>query len=199
MVSLVQSALALDPNDPEVLAIAGKITATVGGDPGGGLALLGRSLELNPNNAAALATPALFQAYSGDTAAAISLLDRAARHNPLDKYRFRNVLIAYFVAGDYERVVEWSAKELQGAPHSAVALRYQAASLGRLGRPEEGRQVVQRLLALVPNFTIAWTRQHIEDTGNNIFKTPGVADALYEGLRQCGVSRVTSPRGTSRE
>ena len=96
-------------------------------------------------------------------------------------------MITYFVAGEYERVVEWSARALQGVPHSAVALRYRAACLGQLGRLEEGRQVVQHLFALVPNFTIAWTRRHIECTGNNIFKTPGVADALYIGLRQCGV------------
>ena len=81
---LVRSALALDPNDPEVLAIAGEITATIGGDLSGGIALLDRSLELNPNSATALAAAALLQAYSGDTAAAISLLDRSTRHNPLD-------------------------------------------------------------------------------------------------------------------
>jgi adenylate cyclase len=167
---------------------SGKITATVGGNLSGGIALLDRSLELNPNSATALAAAALLQTYSGDTAAAISLQDRAVRHNPLDKYRLCNVyMITYFVAGEYERVVEWSARALQGVPHSAVALRYRAASLGQLGRLEEGRQVVKHLFALVPNFTIAWTRRHIECTGNNIFQTPGVADALYEGLRQCGV------------
>jgi adenylate cyclase len=188
MAPLVQSALALDPDDPEVLAIAGKITATVGGDLRGGIALLEKSLELNPNNAAALAAAALLQTYSGNTIAAILLLDRAVRHNPLDKYRLSNVyMVAYFVAGEYERVVEWSAKALQSVPHSAVALRYRAASLGHLSRLEEGRQTVQRLLALAPNFTIAWIRRHLEDTGNNVFKTPGVADALYEGLRRCGV------------
>jgi hypothetical protein len=46
---------------------------------------------------------------------------------------------------------------------------------------------VQRLLALVPNFTIARARRHIEFDMNNIFKSPGVADALYEGLRRAGV------------
>ena len=66
-------------------------------------------------------------------------------------------------------------------------LRYRAASLGLLGRLEEGRQVVQRLLALAPNFTITRARRHIEFNMNNIFKMPGVADALYEGLRRCGV------------
>jgi hypothetical protein len=53
-----------------------------------------------------------------------------------------------------------------------------------LGRLEEGRQVAQRLLTLVPDFTIARARR----LGmHNIFKTPGVADAFYEGLRRCGV------------
>jgi len=66
--------MALDPNDPEVLEIAGNITGTIGGDLRGGVALLDRSLELNPNNAAALSMAATLHAYSGDTASAIALL-----------------------------------------------------------------------------------------------------------------------------
>jgi TolB-like protein len=186
---LVQSALALDSNDPEILEIAGNITATNGGDLSSGTALVNRSLELNPNNAAALAEAACLQAYSGDTAAAISLLDRSVRHNPLDRnYRVcQGYVIAYFVAGEYERVVEWSGKALQEVPHSVSPLRYRAASLGLLGRLEEGRQVVQRLLALVPNFTITRARRFYEFDMNNILRAPGVADSLYEGLRRCGV------------
>jgi hypothetical protein len=72
-------------------------------------------------------------------------------------------------------------------PHSTTPLRYQAASLGLLGRLEEGRQVVQRLLALVPNFTITQARRLLEINLNNPYKTPGVVDAFYEGLRRCGV------------
>ena len=79
------------------------------------------------------------------------------------------------------------ARLLRQVPNHAASHRYRAASLGLLGRLEEGRQVVQRLLELVPNFTIARARRHIEFELNNPFKTPGVADALYEGLRRCGV------------
>jgi tetratricopeptide (TPR) repeat protein len=188
MVPLVRSALTLDPNDPEVLAIAGNITARIGGDLSGGIALLDRSLELNPNNAVALAAAAQLQAYSGDTATAISLLDRSARHNPLNwNYGvFSGYMITYFVAGEYEHAVEWSARALQEMPHSTVALRYRAASLGQLGRLEEGREVVQRLLAVFPNFTIIRYRRYLELYPNNVFRTPGVTDALCEGLRQCG-------------
>lgn len=76
---------------------------------------------------------------------------------------------------------------LRQVPNHAASHRYLAASLGLLGRLEEGRQVVQRLLELSPNFTITRARRHIEFGLNNPFKTPGVADALYEGLRRCGV------------
>ena len=34
---------------------------------------------------------------------------------------------------------------------------------------------------------IARARRHIEFDMNNVFKTPGVADLLYEGLRRSGV------------
>jgi hypothetical protein len=91
------------------------------------------------------------------------------------------------VAGEYEAVVEWTEKALQDLPDDASPLRYQAASLGLLGRLAEGRQVVQRLLALVPDYTIARARRHIEFDMNNIFRTPGVADSFYEGLRRSGV------------
>ena len=56
-----------------------------------------------------------------------------------------------------------------------------------LGRLVEGWQAVKRLLELVPDFTIARARRHIEFDMNNVFKTPGVADSLYEGLRRSGV------------
>ena len=91
------------------------------------------------------------------------------------------------MAGEFEAAAEWTAKALQERPNYAPALRYRAASLGLLGRVEEGRQVVQRLLELVPDYTIARARRHIEFDMNNIFKTPGVADSFYEGLRRSGV------------
>jgi hypothetical protein len=43
------------------------------------------------------------------------------------------------------------------------------------------------LFALVPDYSIARARKHIEFDMNNVFKTPGVADSLYEGLRLSGV------------
>jgi adenylate cyclase len=189
MVHLVRAALAQDANDPEILRLAGWILALPGGDLSGGIRLLNRAIELNPSSAHILQTAALLNAFAGDTELAIAQLDRSARLDPvnltIDFYLTH--AISRLVRGQFEAVVEWTAKLLEQFPNVAPALRYRAASLGLLGRIEEGRQVVQRLLVLVPDFTVSRARRHYEFDLNNAFKTPGVTDAIYEGFRRCGV------------
>jgi len=188
MLHLATAAVALDRNNSEVLRIASDMTA-LHGDLNGGIALISRSISLNPNDAAALEMAGLLHAYAGETQAAISYLDRAARLNPLGRTKmfYFAYAVAHFVAGEHEAVVEWTEKVLRDSPNSAPTMRYRVASLGLLDRLEEGRQTVQRLLEQVPDFTIARARRHIEVGMSNIFKTPGVVDSFYEGLRRCGV------------
>jgi TolB-like protein len=189
MVPLAQTALALDGDDPEVLLLTGAIICGAGGDLHGGIALIEKSISLNPNSAAAFRMVAGEYAFAGDTKAALINMERAERLNPLDKGTTHNIgyTIAHFVEGNHAAVLEWTGKALREQPNLTPHLRYRAASLGLLGRVEEGRQVVQRLLELAPDYTIARARRHIEFDMNNIFKTPGVADSLYEGLRRSGV------------
>jgi adenylate cyclase len=189
MIGLAQAALALDGNDPEVLRQASWIIALPGGDLSGGIALVNKAIDLDPNSVAARERAGELYAYAGDKQSAIAQLERSVRLNPINRtlsFYFAYAL-AHFVASEHEATVEWTGKALQVVPNHAASLRYRAASLGLLGRLEEGRQVVQRLLELVPDFTIARARRHIEFDMNHIFKTPGVADSLYEGLRRSGV------------
>jgi adenylate cyclase len=186
---LARAAMQLDGTDPEILYRAGYLIALSGGDMAGGIAVLNKSIELNPNSAIALQTIGSLYAYAGDKRNAIDCLERSVRLNPLDRSLdfYLGHALAHFVAGEYEATVEWTGELLRQVPNHAASHRYQAASLGLLGRIEEGRQVVRRLLELVPHFTIARARRHIEFELNNPFTTPGVADALYEGLRRVGV------------
>jgi adenylate cyclase len=189
MIHLAQTAVALDSNNPEVLWWAAWIISGPGGDRSSGIALVNKAIDLDPNNVAAREMAAELYAYAGNKEAAIAQLEHSIRLNPVNRtlsFYFAYVL-THFVASEYEATVEWSGKALQVVPNHAASHRYRAASLGLLGRLEEGRQVVQRLLELVPNFTISRARRHIEFELNSPFKTPGVADALYEGLRRCGV------------
>jgi TolB-like protein/DNA-binding winged helix-turn-helix (wHTH) protein len=190
MVKLARAALALDGSNPMVLLHTSFIIALPGGDLSDGITLINRSLELNPNSAFALQRAGLLHAYAGDKQLAIAQLERSVSLYPLARAHFEfyfSYALAHFVAGEFERAADWTSKAVQQFPNYTASLRFRAASLGMLGRLEEGRQVVQRLLALVPDFTITRARRHIEFDMNNVFKRPGVADALYEGLRRCGV------------
>jgi adenylate cyclase len=189
MVHLARTALARDNSDPEVLRLAGSVIARAAGDLTEGVGLLERAIILNPNDATALVQASTLHAYAGDTRTAVAYLERANRLNPLNQppMFYFSYAMAQFVAGEHEAVVEWTAKALHQLPNRLASLRYRAASLGLLGRLEEGRHVVKRLLALVPDFTIAGAHRHIEFNMNNVFKTSGVADSFYEGLRRCGV------------
>jgi TolB-like protein len=189
MIHLAQDALALDRDTPEVLRMAGYVIALPGGDLSGGIALINKSIDLNPNSAVTLELAATLYAYAGDKQSAVALLERSVRLNPINRsldFYFAYAL-AHFVAGEHEASVAWTGKALQRTPNFVAALRYRAASLGLLGCLEEGRRVVHRLLELAPNYTIRRARRHIEFDMNNIFKNPGVADSFYEGLRRSGV------------
>ena len=188
LVQTAQTALALDSRDPEVVAIAAVVVALAGGDFTTGMSLLEKAIDLNPNSPDAHRSLGMLHGFIGNATLAIENLRRADRLNPLEGGVTNNFgyAVTYFVAGEHESVVVWTGKILREFPNYVPALRYRAASLGLLGRGEEGRQSVQRILELVPSFTIARTRRHIEFDMNNPYKKPDVAEAIYEGLRRSG-------------
>jgi tetratricopeptide (TPR) repeat protein len=159
-----------------------------GGDMQGGVALLEKALALNPNCSLALTIGS--QIYGDlDTEKAIAYAQRAARLNPIHGDVFRNFAIAkaHFTAARYEAAVEFAERSLRENPSATPSLRYLAASLGMLGRTEEGRRVVQRLRGISPDLTIASEKERLEVHLHNPFKIPGVLDAYCEGLRRAGL------------
>ena len=198
MTDLAETALALDPDDYILLHILAEIVALPGGNLEGGLALIDRSLAINATDTFALAKAARLHAFAGNTGTAFSYLDRCFDLNSFssDRGACFGLALAHFVDHDHAQAAEWAGKALRANPNHAATLRYQAASLGLLGRLDEGYVVARRLLALVPDFTVARARRHVEFDMNNAFRTPGVANSLYEGLRRCGIpeiSRIARP------
>jgi TolB-like protein len=66
MVQLAQTSVTLDPDDPEVLTMAGGVIALPGGDLTEGILLSEKAISLNPNNAQALRQLGQLYAYAGD-------------------------------------------------------------------------------------------------------------------------------------
>ena len=146
MIQLARTALEIDDDDPEVLVAVAFLIALPGNDFGGGMALIEKAIGLNPNSANAFRVAGLLHAYAGDTRAALDRLMLADRLNPIEGGTSHNLgyALAYFVAGEYHSVIEWTGKILRDRPNYLPALRYRAASFGLLGRLDEGRQVFDR-------------------------------------------------------
>jgi adenylate cyclase len=162
MTEVAHRALALDPADSGVVAAAAFILGVPGGDMETGLALVEKAIGLNRNNAEAFRAGAVLYAFKGEIDRAVEHQQQAERLNPLDASWNGNLIypIAYFGVGDHEKVVDWTARILRERPNIAAALRYRAASLALLGRTDEARQVIARLLEHAPGYTVSEVRRH---------------------------------------
>jgi adenylate cyclase len=168
-------------DDPEVLVGVGWLIGNSGYDAPGGIALAEKALALNPNSALALLTIGQLRAYIGDTETAVAYLDRSARLSPFALGLANAFSWAHFTAGRYEVVLDFTARTLRETPDVAVALRLRAASLALLGRLDEARDVIDRLLIVAPDWTISRVRWQCAH------KVSSVVDALCEGLRRAGI------------
>ena len=128
----------------------------------------------------------MVRAYLGDTEQAITHVERSARLSPLDAFAFlwsMGFMLAHFMAGRYEEASAWCDKTLREAPDHPPALRYKAAICGLLGRLDEGRVWVERLLAVNPDTTVSSMRLHY----CIVMKKPGCLEAFLDGLRKAGL------------
>lgn len=188
--NLARTAVQLGQADPDTLCVAAHIIALPGGEMAEGIAIIDRALALNPNSADALAVSGMLRAYSGDTQLAFRQLEEANRLSPLGvhiNFKAWGFLVACLVDRDYTGVLDWTAQCLRELPTNVAALRYRTAALGLLGRQDEARQTVDRLLAVNPELTISRCRRHVEVEMKNPFKRAGVVEAYYEGLRLAGL------------
>jgi TolB-like protein len=148
---MARDAVARAPNDPDVLIPAAPVIALAGGDLNGGTVTAERACVLNRNSAEAWAVSGLLRAYAADLDMALDHLGRSRRLNPLDtSFQHLGLALAYFVSGDYNQVLNWTAEGFGRWSTTVPIMRYRAAALGLLGRSEEAAQGVERLLATGP-------------------------------------------------
>ena len=173
-------------DDPEALWMAGVTMSLLAGDTEEGLALIERSLALNPNSANGLMASGLVRAWAGDIDTALAHLELSGQLSPLDPIAYGTFLgfvAANFVSGRFEEASKWCDKALHAAPtYFPPALHIKTACCGLLGRFEEGRKCVERLLAIQPDGTVSSLRSWYQ-----LFVRPDALEALVTGLRKAGL------------
>jgi len=175
-------------NDSEALWMAALTVAFLAGEVELGLALVEKSLSLNPNSANAWWVSGVLHEFHGDIEIALEDLARARRLNPLDQMARSHwiaIAIAHFLGGRYEEASTAADRSLNELPDFPPALRLKAAICGLLGRIEEGREYVRRLLAVNPQATLSALRTYYEPA--LLRHNPRGLENYLEGLRVCGL------------
>jgi tetratricopeptide (TPR) repeat protein/TolB-like protein len=153
----VRRAISLRPDDAETLAMCGHVTSFLGRDYDAALHYFDRARHLDPTLEFPWLWSALTYCYAGKPDFALHQLEQyhaLTSMSPANTWNQNLCSIAYMFSGNYEKVVELSRPMTKTNSGFVNAYKPLIASLGHLGRAEEAKPYVDKLLALEPNFTV---------------------------------------------
>jgi TolB-like protein/class 3 adenylate cyclase len=184
-VRLAREALETGKDDPEALYMAAITVAFHAGDCTIAARAVDRALVLNPNSAHAWFVRGVVSYYENRPERSIEAFERAMRLSPLDPlgHIFTGGLaVAHLIAARYEEAIEWADRSLREVLRYESALRNRVVACAHLGRIEEARDWLGRLLQIVPGLTIARYKAH-----RAVYLPPEILNIYVEGLRKAGL------------
>jgi len=104
--------------------------------------------------------------------------------SPFDPYSFfyaATIALAHLAARRFEQAIEWAGRALHDQPRLVTQMRVKIATNAHLGRLEEARGELSRVLAIDPELTIARFREYAH------FAAPEVLELFVTGLRLAGL------------
>ncbi|MGI9525112.1 MAG: adenylate/guanylate cyclase domain-containing protein [Hyphomicrobiaceae bacterium] len=143
-----------------------------------------RSVELNPYFARAHAVLGHALVHSGDPEAALSACKKGLRSTSRDQrgsWLFDALGHIYFFLGQFEEAIDVSHRALQHDPSLFGAMVTLACANAQLGRRDEARQAVDRLVNYIPGFSLQAVRK------NPMFSDPAFAEKLIQSLELAGL------------
>ena len=177
-------AVDLGKDDAVALCWGGITLAYVMGKAEDGAALIDQALMLDPNFAAAWGFSGWARIWLGEIEVAIEHLARAMRLSPLDPLAYNKHTanaLAHFLLGRYEKSLACAEQALREQPSYGGALRLFVASSAMIGRIEEARKAVPRLLQADPTFCLSELHDRVP------IRDPADLTRYAEALRLAGV------------
>jgi len=182
---LARRAIEAGKDEPEALCMAGNVISFLGGDHATAAGVIERGLVLNPNSALGWFASGLVLYRQNRPDRAIEAFQRAMRLSPFDPlgYRFSaGLAVAHLIAGRYQEAIEWADRSLCEVPRYESTIRNRVVACAHLGRIDEARDWLRRLLEITPRLTIARYKALY-----GITHPPGIIDIYVEGLRKAGL------------
>ena len=150
-IGLARRALHVASDDPYVIAKAAFALGLFGEDIATAVALIDRSLQLNPSFAHGWYQSGTIRMWAGQYDLAIEHLEMSIRLSPRETWqRYLMIGTGHFFARRSEKAAEMLGLSLQEKSWWPPTLRYMASCLAHTGRLEEAREIIKRLRAITP-------------------------------------------------
>ena len=154
---LALRAVKMNPDNAEALGMYAHYCAFVEKEFDTALHYFDRALHLNPSLAFIWGLSSPTYCYIGEPTMALRRLDHYRELAPFDPYIScfeRLYAIAYLFNEDYERAAMIGQRTVAAIPGFVNGYKPLVAALGHLGRREEAKPYVDKLLRLEPAFTV---------------------------------------------
>ena len=174
-IDLARQALQVAGDDPDILSRAGFTLGYFGEEIGVAIALLDRSLELNPSSARGWQWSGWLRLWTGQIDLAILHFENSLRLNPIAETAnpSMGIGVAYFFARRFEEARERLLQSLQEKPDWIPSHRFLASCCAHMGRLDEAREIIARLRTL--------TNVVVPSASN--WRDPDLREFYLEGLR----------------
>jgi adenylate cyclase len=185
IVELARHAIETGKQDPDTLWMAGWAVGFLAGEHATAASAIDRALTLNPNSAHGWMARGLVSAHQYQPNAAIEAFESAMRLSPLDPLGYifaAGLAFAYLTANQYEEAMVWVDRSLRELPRFIPGIRIKVVLCAHLGRIEEAREWLKRLLELQPTLTIA---DYVKYAA--MFMPPEVLSLQEEAFRKAGL------------
>ena len=150
-VALARESLRAAGDDPGVIANAAQTLGYFGEDMDAAIALIDRSLALNPSFARGWFQSGWLRLNAGKAAIAIEHFEASVRLNPRDVSGRRSLVgigIAHFFNRRFDDAVAKLLVSLEETQGWAMPYRVLAAAYAHMGRLDDAREIVKRLRAI---------------------------------------------------
>ncbi|MCH8144454.1 MAG: hypothetical protein IIA55_07035 [Gemmatimonadetes bacterium] len=176
---IAKKAVALDPSDSETRWALGFIYFWLRQQYAEGVAEYERAMALNPNHADIRANWGEILAFLGRAEEGIEVIQKAMRLNPrYPEWYLWGLGNGYYMARRYEEAIA-AFQRFQN--HTVDSRSVLAASYAQLGRAEEARAEVDKVLALDPEFSSQDWAEIFP------YKNQTDRDHFLEGMRKAGL------------
>jgi pentatricopeptide repeat protein len=174
-IDLAREAVSVTAEDPGVLGRAAMVLGRFGEDIDAALALIDRALVLNPSFAYGWYWSGWLRLFAGQAELAIQHFESSMRLNPRGQRGFHlaGVGMALFVSHRFEDALAALRISLEEVPAFAPAYRTLVACYAHMGRLDEARSILKRLVVLTP----------VVVPPANPFRCPEHGELFLSGLR----------------